>query len=75
MSKGTPHRAVRVPDDVWQAALVATAANGTTVTAVIVAALTRYGTCGQPCEVCGAPCDRSADHPGPNHLCNAHAPH
>jgi hypothetical protein len=38
----TPLRNVRVPDDVWQAALAATAYNGTTVTAVVVAALERY---------------------------------
>lgn len=38
----TPLRNVRVPDEVWSAALAATAANGTSVTAVVVAALERY---------------------------------
>lgn len=38
----TPLRNVRVPDDVWQAAQAAAAANGTTVSAVIVDRLERY---------------------------------
>lgn len=42
MSRGTTHRSVRVPDDVWTAALAATAAEGTTVSAVIVDALTLF---------------------------------
>ncbi len=38
----TAPKAVRVPDDVWQAALDKARAEGTTVTAVVVAALRRY---------------------------------
>lgn len=38
----TPIRNVRIPDDVWGAARAKAAAEGTTVTAVILAALTRY---------------------------------
>lgn len=38
----TPPRSVRVPDVVWQAASARAKAEGTTVTAVILAALTRY---------------------------------
>jgi hypothetical protein len=38
----TPLRNVRVPDDLWSAALVAADANGTTVSAVVIAALERY---------------------------------
>lgn len=30
--------------------------------------------CGAACDVCGAPCDRSPDHPGGAHLCTAHSP-
>lgn len=36
-------RALRVPDDVWQAALAAARANGTTLTAVVVEHLRQYG--------------------------------
>lgn len=38
----TPPRSVRVPDPIWQAAIERAKAEGTTVTAVILAALTRY---------------------------------
>lgn len=38
----TPPRSVRVPDGVWQAASARAKAEGTTITAVILAALTRY---------------------------------
>ncbi len=38
----TPPRSVRVPDAVWQAARDRAEAEGTTVTAVILRALTRY---------------------------------
>lgn len=38
----TPLRAVRVPDDIWTAAQERAAAEGKTLTAVIVAALRRY---------------------------------
>ncbi len=38
----TPIRAVRIPDEVWQAALEKARAEGTTVTAVVLAALQRY---------------------------------
>ena len=41
MAETTP-KAVRVPDDVWQTALEKARAEGTTVTAVVVAALRRY---------------------------------
>jgi hypothetical protein len=39
---GTPLRAIRVSDDIWQAARSRAAKEGTTVSAVIVAALKRY---------------------------------
>lgn len=38
----TPHRTVRVPDDLWAAAKQKAAAEGTTVTAVIIKALERF---------------------------------
>jgi hypothetical protein len=38
----TPRRNLRVPDDVWDAAKAKAAAEGTTVSAVIVAALREY---------------------------------
>lgn len=38
----TPPRSVRVPDHVWDAARARAQAEGTTVTAVILRALTRY---------------------------------
>ncbi len=38
----TKPKALRIPDDVWQAALDKARAEGTTVTAVVVAALARY---------------------------------
>lgn len=38
----TPLRAVRVPDDLWEAARAQAHAEGTTVTAVILAALQEY---------------------------------
>lgn len=41
-SKGTPLRNVRVPEDLWGRALARAAAEGTTVSAVIVQALKRY---------------------------------
>lgn len=42
MSKGTPMRAVRVDDDLWDRARTAAAVNETDVSAVIRAALERY---------------------------------
>lgn len=39
----TPIRNVRVPDDVWHAAAVRAADDGTTVSAIIVGALRDYG--------------------------------
>lgn len=39
----TPPRSVRVPDHIWQAATARAKAEGTTVTAIVVAALTKYG--------------------------------
>jgi hypothetical protein len=39
----TPLRAVRIPDEVWHAAQARAAAEGTTVSAVILRALVRYG--------------------------------
>lgn len=38
----TPPRSVRVPDDVWDKATARAKAEGTTVTAIILATLTRY---------------------------------
>ncbi len=38
----TPLRNVRIPDEVWQAALAKAEREGTTVTAVVLAALQRY---------------------------------
>lgn len=42
----TTPRAIRVPDDLWAAALAAAAERGTTVTAVVLAALHDF--IGQP---------------------------
>lgn len=42
MSKGTPVRTLRVPDDVWKAAKAKAESEGTTVGAVLIAALKRY---------------------------------
>lgn len=42
MSKGTQIRAVRVADDPWEPARERAQREGTTVSAVIVAALTQY---------------------------------
>ena len=44
----TPARSVRVPHAVWEAARVRAAADGTTITAVILRALVRYGGYGAP---------------------------
>ena len=41
MPETTP-RAIRIPDEVWQAALEKARREGTTVTAVVLAALQRY---------------------------------
>jgi hypothetical protein len=38
----TPLRAVRVPDELWAAALAQAAAEGTTVTAVVLEALRAF---------------------------------
>jgi NRPS condensation-like uncharacterized protein len=38
----TPPRSVRVPEPIWQAATARAKADGTTITAVILTALTRY---------------------------------
>lgn len=38
----TMPRSLRIPEDVWTAAVAKAAAEGTTVTAVVVAALRRY---------------------------------
>lgn len=42
MAGNTPNRVVRVPDDLWEAAQTAAAANGETVSIVIRAALADY---------------------------------
>jgi hypothetical protein len=42
MSAGTGRRSIRVPDDLWNAAISATVARGDTVTDVIRAALVDY---------------------------------
>ena len=47
MSKGTPLRSVRVPDDLWARALARADQEGTSVTAVLVAALNDF-TAGPP---------------------------
>ena len=44
MSKGTPIRPVRVPDELWEAAKATAAARGETVSAVLVRALNEYVT-------------------------------
>ncbi len=41
-SKGTMPRSLRIPPDLWNAAVDKAAAEGTTVTAVVVAALRTY---------------------------------
>lgn len=41
MPETTP-RAIRVPDDLWQAAMEKAQSEGTTVTAVVLKALQRY---------------------------------
>jgi NRPS condensation-like uncharacterized protein len=41
MPETTP-RAIRVPDDVWRAAIAKAREEGTTVTAVVLAALRRF---------------------------------
>lgn len=41
-SKGTMPRSLRIPPDLWNAAVAKAADNGTTVTAVVVAALREY---------------------------------
>lgn len=38
----TPHRTIRIDTDLWRAAQARAAAEGTTVTAVLVAALRKY---------------------------------
>lgn len=38
----TPHRTVRIPDEIWEPAIAKAAAEGTTVTAVIIDALVRF---------------------------------
>lgn len=42
-SRHTPRRTVRVPDNVWQPAQEKAATEGTTVTAIVVRALEKYG--------------------------------
>jgi uncharacterized protein GlcG (DUF336 family) len=42
MSRGTLPRSLRIPDDVWQAALAKARAEGTTLTAVVVDALREF---------------------------------
>jgi uncharacterized protein GlcG (DUF336 family) len=44
MSRGTLPRSVRIPDDVWQAALAKAREEGTTLTAVVVDALRKFST-------------------------------
>jgi hypothetical protein len=40
--EGTPLRSIRIPDEVWHAAKAKAEKEGTTVSAVVVAALTRF---------------------------------
>jgi predicted DNA-binding protein len=42
VSKGTPIRNIRVPDDIWQRAKARAAAQGTTVSDIIQEALRKY---------------------------------
>ena len=42
MSKGTPHRPIRIPDELWQAAKDKAANENTTVSEVIRALLTEW---------------------------------
>jgi predicted transcriptional regulator len=44
MSKGTPLRNIRVPDELWDAAKAKAEADGRSVSAVLVEALRRYVT-------------------------------
>jgi hypothetical protein len=39
----TPLRSLRIPDDVWSPALARARREGTTLTAVVIRFLTRYG--------------------------------
>lgn len=43
MSRGTPTRSIRVPDEVWARALARAEAEGETVTGVLVTVLAAYG--------------------------------
>lgn len=43
MSRGTPTRSIRVPDDVWAAALARADAEGETVSGLLVTVLRAYG--------------------------------
>jgi len=43
MSRGTPTRSIRVPDDVWAAALARADAEGETITGLLVTVLAAYG--------------------------------
>jgi hypothetical protein len=47
MSKGTRPRSLRVPPEVWEAALHRARTEGTTLTAVVVDALRRYADTGR----------------------------
>lgn len=38
----TPNRTVRVPDEIWVPAIAKAAAEGTTVTEVVIKALTKF---------------------------------
>ncbi len=42
MSRGTPHRKVRVPDELWRRALARAQMEGTSVSAVLVKALREW---------------------------------
>jgi uncharacterized protein GlcG (DUF336 family) len=42
MSRGTLPRSLRIPEDVWRAALARAREEGTTVTAVVVEALRKF---------------------------------
>lgn len=56
MSKGTPLRNIRVPDEVWKPALARAAREGTNVSARVVAFLRDYGS--------ERPPDQDPDHLG-----------
>ncbi len=58
MSRGSPMRNVRVPNELWGRALARAEEEGTSVSAVIVGALEKWVGV-DPCRSCGEPIDSS----------------